>query len=291
MSENLDQKATKKRRPSFVYAILSITMVLLMSGILALLVFYTQKAITKVRESIELEVILNTDSRDIQVVELRNYLSGQPWILSQEFITKEEAAKNYAREIGQDFVDALGYNPLYDAFIIRLNAKYSNFDSIDVIQSGLLRQPAVQEVSYSRAAVELVSARLKNVSLVVMGVAVALLVLAFSLIDSTIRLLMFSQRFIIRSMQLIGATKGFIIKPYMIRGIFTGTVSGIITIIVIGLLLLYIENRFHIGLESKDALILSGIALGIIAAGVLISTISTYFAVSKYLRMKLDDLY
>lgn len=291
MSENLDQKATKKRRPSFVYAILSITMVLLMSGILALLVFYTQKAITKVRESIELEVILNTDSRDIQVVELRNYLSGQPWILSQEFITKEEAAKNYAREIGQDFVDALGYNPLYDAFIIRLNAKYSNFDSIDVIQSGLLRQPAVQggvvlpccRGTGERTTKECVPCsdgrccspacpclfpdRQHNTTADVLA---------------TVH---YSQYAVDRGHQ------GFYHQALYDPGIFTGTVSGIITIIVIGLLLLYIENRFHIGLESKDALILSGIALGIIAAGVLISTISTYFAVSKYLRMKLDDLY
>jgi cell division transport system permease protein len=291
MSENMGQKAAKKRRPSFVYAILSITMVLMMTGILAILVFYTQKAITKVRESIELEVILNTDSKDLQVVELRNFLSGQPYIKSQEFITKEEAAKNYAKEIGQDFVDALGFNPLYDAFILRLNADYSNMDSISVIQAELLKHAVVQEVSYSRAVVELVSARMKNVSLVVMGVAGALLILAFSLIDSTIRLLMFSQRFIIRSMQLIGATRWFIIKPFMLRGVFTGAVSGFITIITIGLLLLYIENRFHIGFEQKDGLILAGIAIGIMGAGIIISTISTYFAVRKYLRIKLDDLY
>jgi len=291
MSDKLLLKATKKRRPSFVYAVLSITMVLMMVGILSILVFYTQKAITKVRESIEMEVILKNETNELQIVEMRNYFKEKPYVYSVEFLTKEEAAKNYAKEIGQDFVDALGFNPLYDAFIIRLDANYSNMDSIQVVKAKLLKQPAVQDVSYSKAAVELVSARMKTLSMIVIAIAGILLLIAFSLIDNSIRLLMFSQRFIIRSMQLIGATRGFIIKPYMMRGLFTGFISGFITICVIGILLLYIENRFHIGLENKDAFILVGIAIGIIAIGMVISSISTYLAVSKYLRMKLDDLY
>jgi cell division transport system permease protein len=292
MSEHLSQKSPRKAKPTFSYAIISMALILFLVGILGTGYFVLQKSINHLKESIEVEVELKDSVSEADIAALKDYLSKNQGIKSFNFVSRNAAVESFEKEIGQDITDIAGFNPLYDAFIIKLNAEFSNEETFKALKKSILAQQGVNNVNYSSVAMDLVGSNTQKV-LVITGItAFILLLISLSLIDNTIRLLMFSQRFIVRSMQLIGATKWFIIKPFLQKGLIAGLISAGIAIAALGGLIFFLQNQFdELSLSSDDIWTLTGLAFGIILLGVSISVASTYLSVSKYLRLKLDELY
>jgi cell division transport system permease protein len=267
-------------------------LILFLVGILGTGYFVLQKSINHLKESIEVEVELKDSVSEADIAALKDYLSKNQGIKSFNFVSRNAAVESFEKEIGQDITDIAGFNPLYDAFIIKLNAEFSNEETFKALKKSILAQQGVNNVNYSSVAMDLVGSNTQKV-LVITGItAFILLLISLSLIDNTIRLLMFSQRFIVRSMQLIGATKWFIIKPFLQKGLIAGLISAGIAIAALGGLIFFLQNQFdELSLSSDDIWTLTGLAFGIILLGVSISVASTYLSVSKYLRLKLDELY
>jgi cell division transport system permease protein len=292
MSNSLGQKSPRKSKPTFTYAVLSVSVILLLVGALSSGFFAVNKALIDIKERIEIEVELKTDVSEQEVAKLDKYFESAEFINTYEFQSKEEAIKEFEKELNQDIMDIAGFNPLYDAYIITLKNEYSQPDKLEEIKVALQQQAGVRGINYSSAVIELVNANIKKVMTVGAVVISILLLVAFSLIDNTIRLLMFSQRFIIRSMQLIGATKSFIIMPFIKKGALAGLIAGSIAILLIAGGISLLQQQYGwFELEQQDYYLLAGMALALLSAGVLICLLSTYLSVNKYLSMKLDELY
>jgi cell division transport system permease protein len=291
MSEDLEQKIPKKRKPSFLYAIISISMILFIIGLFSFGVFTIQKQINQLKESVQIDLNLKDTVKLEQKAAISAYLKKQKYFAKIEYVSKEDAAKEFERKLGQNFTQTLGYNPLYDSYRLRLKAEYSNPQFIYDIKSAFLSQSGVQEVLYSADAVNTTAATLRPVMIGVIILSIIMLIVAFLIIDNTIRLMMYSQRFTIRSMQLIGADEWFVIKPYIIKSIVSGLISASIAILFLAGIIYLTIYKFSLEFVTQDFVTLLLIAIGLIAFGILISIASTYLAVNKYLRIKLDELY
>lgn len=291
MSENLEQKIPTKRKPSFIYAIISIAMILFIIGLFSFGVFTIQKQINELKERVKIELNLKTNVTDEQKAAISSYLKKQKYISKVSYISKEVAAERFEKELGQNFTKTLGENPLYDAYVVQLRADYSNPTFIKDVKSAFLGLDGVQEVLYSDIAVNTTAATLRPITIGIIVLSFIMLFVAFLIIDNTIRLMMYSQRFTIRSMQLIGANEWFIIKPYIIKSVISGLTSAFIAILfLVGIIYLTIY-KFSLEFVTQDFVTLSLIAVGLIVFGILISITSTYLAVNKYLKIKLDELY
>ncbi len=291
MSEDLEQKTPKKRRPSFLYAVISISMILLVIGLFSFGVFVVQKEINQIKESVEIDINLKADLTEVQKKNISKFLKKQNYISKFTFRGKDVAAQEFEKELGQNFREILGSNPLYDAYIIRLRAEYSNPEFVKDVKSVFVGLDGVQEVFYSDMAVNTTATTLKPVTIGIIILCIIMLIVAFLIIDNTIRLMMYSQRYTIRSMQLIGADEWFIIKPYLAKSILSGLISGLISIAFLAIIIFLSNNKFSLDLNGSDLVILFVAALCLIVFGILISIASTYFAVNKYLKIKLDQLY
>ena len=286
MSEELEPKTPKKSKPTFAYAIVSITMILFIIGLFSFGVFSVQKEINKIKEGVQIDLNLKTDITEEQKKGIADYLKKQDYVSKITFKSKEVAAQQFERDLGQNFTEILGENPLYDAYIINLKANFSNPDFVKDVKSALLGLSGVQEVQYSDMAVKTTAATLKPITIGIIILSVIMLIVAFLIIDNTIRLMMYSQRFTIRSMQLIGANEWFIIKPYIIKAVISGIISAIIAISSLAGLIYLTIYKFSIEIKGQDILILSFAAISLMVFGILISIASTYFAVNKYLKIK-----
>lgn len=292
MSKDISIKTPRKAKPTFRYAILSVTLILFLVGVLFTVFFGVNKALVQIKESIEIEVELESSITPGGIDTVKYELQSKNYIHTLNFLSKEEAIKNFEKELNQDIESIAGFNPLYDAYLVTLKNEYSVPDSIQMVHDDLGKITHVKSINYSNAALELVNANMKKVSTIGLITIGLLLIIAFSLIDSTIRLMMFSQRFIIRSMQLIGATKSFIIRPFVIKGLMAGLISGVLAITLLGAGIYYLQYRFQLlNLDKADYIYLGISGLILIGIGIFICLASTFLSVNKYLRTKLDELY
>lgn len=291
MSENFETKTPKRAKPKFISAILSMGVILFILAGILLLAYFGQKYLNSLKEKVEFELILKNEYSPAEKVAIENKLTEHKNIKNYYFLSKEEAAKQFQTELGQDFIDLLGFNPLYDAYIIQLKSSYTAQDSINLLQSKLLEINGVSELNYDKTTIGLINTRFKKLSFILGGVCIFFLFIAITLIDSSIRLMMFSQRFIIRSMQLLGATQWLVIKPFLKVSIKNGIISALVAILSISGILYYIHEKFSLKFEKDDFLIFASTAILLIAVGIIISSISTMISVRKYIYMKLDELY
>jgi cell division transport system permease protein len=291
MSEQAGKSGFKKKSsPSFFYSVISITLVLFLLGILGTIMLFSHKISKYFRENIEITIILKDGLNQPDVFAFQKTLDRKPFVKSTEYLSKDDAAGIMKKQFGED-LEVLGYNPLYASINMYLKAEYATEDSLKTIEKELLNNKMVQEVYYMRALINLVNKNIRKISLTLGGLALLVFFISLTLIDSTIKLLMYSQRFLIRSMQLVGATRWFIIKPYILRSIANGAASGLVAVIAIIGLLYYVQSRVPNLIEPEDLPYFIGIFIGVVLTGIMISLVSTYFAVGKYLRLKLDDLY
>ena len=276
---------------SYITTVISITLVLFMMGLLGLLILHAKNLSNYVKENIGFSIMIKENIKEGEILELQKKLDTQPYAKSTEYIPKDKAAVELKKELGEDFIGFLGYNPLLPTIDLRLKADYATLESVTRIEKKLLSNPEVKEVFYQKSLVEMVNQNIERISFVLLGFSLALLIISIALINNTIRLSVYSRRFILRSMQLVGATKGFIQKPFIIRGIVNGIISSILAI---GLLMLVVYFALQ---EVPELLQVENLAMYIILItsllllGILISWFSTYFAVRKFLRMKTDSLY
>jgi cell division transport system permease protein len=292
MSEQTNRYASRKLKSSYVSTIISISLVLFMLGLLGLILIHARKISDYVKENIELSVFLKENVREADVRLFQKRLDATRYVKSAEYITKEEAAKRLKEDLGEDFVSFLGYNPLLPSLNLRLFAQYANSDSLRWIEKELGANPLTKEVYYQKSLVDLVNENVRSIALILIVFSGLLGLIAIALINNTIRLALYSKRFLIKSMQLVGATKGFIRRPFIKKGIIHGLYGGIIAnLLLVGVIYLAQREVPELVEIQQDIEVFGLLFLFLILAGIIISWISTLFAVRKYLRLKIDQLY
>ena len=283
--------ASKKTKTIYISTVISITLVLLMVGFLGLILVHAKKLSDYVKENMVLNIIVNDGAKEEDIFALQKQINANPAVLQTKYIGKEAAARNLIKDLGEDFVEFLGYNPLLPSLDVYMKADYANNESIKLFTEQLLKTPLVKEVVYQRSLIQIVDQNIREISLVILSFTIILLVVSVALINNTIRLAIHSQRFLIKSMQLVGATKGFIRQPFMKYSVIHGLLAGIIAVVLL-LFTLYVAQQqiSEIRTLSNWAEFAGVFALDI-GIGILISVLSTYFAVSRYLRLQIYDLY
>lgn len=283
--------SNKKAKPSYIYAIVGISLVLFLLGILGWLVLNGRTLTRAFKEEVEVEVILHDNTRDEMMLKLGAILEQQPFVRDTRTITKEEAAEDFFRKGGEDFTELLDFNPLYPSILLKLNAAYVNPESMDEIREFLMQSNIVRDVAYPNLIVDNMNNNFRKIGLILGSISLILFVVVVILIDNTVRLAMFSNRFLIKTMQMVGATRWFITRPFDRRAIWNGLISGIVASAGLWLVISLAESQLQ---ELKTLQMTTSIILlmvGIIILGVLISLLSTHRSVLKYLKMRVDDLY
>lgn len=291
MEEFEGSTASKKTKTIYVSTVISIALVLLMLGLLGLILVHAKNLSNYVKENIVLNIIVNEGAKEVDILALQKQIDANPQILKTQYISKELAARNLTKDLGEDFVEFLGYNPLLSSIDVYLKADYANNASIATLSAQLSKNPLVKEVIYQKSLIDMVNQNIKTIGLIILAFAGVLLIIAVALINNTIRLAIYSQRFLIKSMQLVGATKNFIRAPFLGYGILHGFIAGLIAIILLLLTLYVAQQQIPELVVLRNWFEFALVFLAVISVGILISGLSTYFAVSKYLRLKIYDLY
>jgi len=291
MSTYEEGSPRKKTKSVYVSTVISIALVLLMTGLLGLILVHAKNLSKYVKENIVLNIIVNDNVNEGDVLAMQKDLEKDPYVLRTEYISKELAAKNLKEDLGEDFVEYLGHNPLLPSIDIYLKEQYANTDSIQTFIQKSAKNSRVKEVIYQESLIDMVNKNIRIISIVVLAFTIVLLIIAVALINNTIRLAIYSQRFLIKSMQLIGATKNFIRKPYLLYGIFHGLLGAMIAILLLIFTLQFAQKQIPDLVFLRNWYEFAAIFLIVVALGVVISGFSTYFAVTKYLRAKSHSLY
>lgn len=291
MEEFEESASAKKTKTIYISTVFGIAMVLSMIGLLGLILVEANNLSRYVKENIVLNVFVDDAAHESDVLQLQKQLEGSIMVKQTQYVSKELAARNLQKDLGEDFVKFLGYNPLSQSLDVYLKAEYANNTDIEKFKAELLRNPLVKEVKYQKSLVDQMNENITTISLIILVFASIFVILSVALINNTIRLAIYSQRFLIKSMQLVGATKGFIRKPFMLYGIWHGLLGALIAILIlVGTLSLAYK-------EIPDLIILRNytefglIFVAIVGIGVFISGFSTYLAVNKFLRLKIYNLY
>lgn len=286
-----DKYSKRRLTGASITTIVSLSLVLFMLGLLGIIILNTNKLSNNLKENIGFQVILNDNVKDVDVAKMQKTLDASDYVKSTEFITKDEAAKRLQKDLGEDFINFLGYNPLLASINVHLKAEYANPDSLAWIEKEMLESKLVKEVIYQKSLVNLINENVKKISLVILGFSSLLMIIALALINNTIRLSIYSKRFIIKTMQLVGATQGFIRRPFVLNGIKHGIYGAIIAIVMLIGVLYFAQKQLPELAELQDQKMLATLFGLVIVLGIIISWISTSSAVSKYLRLRSDDLY
>ena len=287
-----DKKAgTGRLRASYITSIISIMLVLFMLGLLGLIILHGKKLSEYVRENISISVMLKDSAEDELVLNYMKRLEKTSYVKHAEFITREQAAKELSNELGEDFVQFLGYNPLPASIDLQLRSGYANTDSIARIEKQLLSSNLVKEVVYQKSLIDQVNSNINKITLVILSFSMILLVISIILINNTIKLSIYARRFLIRSMQLVGATETFIRLPFIRKSIVHGIIASVAAILLLTGTLYLARQRMPEIAALQDVKQFSIFFAGILVLGVLLSAFSTLFAVNKFLRMKIDNLY
>ncbi|MEO6901787.1 MAG: permease-like cell division protein FtsX [Bacteroidia bacterium] len=276
---------------SSITTVVSLSLVLFMLGLLGIIILNTKKLADNLREKIGFQIILNETAKDTDIVEMQRKLDLSHYVKNTEYITKEQAAKTLQEDLGEDFIEFLGVNPLLPAINVHLNADYANTDSIDWIQKSMLNLPFVKEVIYQKSMINQINDNVKKIGFTILVFTGLLMVIALALINNTIRLSIYSKRFIIKTMQLVGATQGFIRWPFIFKGIKHGIYGALIAIVMLIALLYFAQKQLPELAELQDFKMLGMLFSLVIGFGIIISWISTSMAVRKYLRLKTNALY
>jgi cell division transport system permease protein len=290
---NPNSEKVEKRRlfTSYFTSMISIALVLFMAGLIGILILNSQKLSVYMKENIGYSVVLKDSISQDEILKLKASLSSSPQLRSVRYITPDMAADEMQTELGEDFIQFVGYNPLPAVIEIRFKAEYATPENMSQFEQKIKQNPIVQQVRYEKSVVQMVNENVKKISLVILAFGVLFFLVSWVLLNNTIRLLVYSRRFIIHTMQLVGAKRSFIRKPFLWRSILQGFLGAVLAN-------LFILAVFYFGKEEIPELsllidnqIFMIIFAGITLLGIAIHLISTFFAVTAYLRMKEDDLY
>lgn len=290
----------KKKRParlkrrlvrSYLTSTISIALVLFLVGMLSLLLLNADRLSDYVREHVGFTLVLNENVREAEVLRLQKILSATDYVKATKYVDKEEAAEQLTKELGEDFVGFLGFNPLFSSVDVKLNAAYMQADSLIILENNFLAHPQVKEVYYQRDLVRIINENVKRISLFLLVFSVLLLVIFSTLINNTIRIAIYSQRFIIHTMKLVGATRSFIRRPFILKNIGYGILGAFLANLGILALVFSYRQDFEGILDIQQLHTVGIVFVVVLGFGIFISWFSTYLSVNKYLRIRYDELF
>jgi cell division transport system permease protein len=291
MSSSYDKFQKRRLISSYFSVVLSVFLVLFLLGILGLFIINSKKLANDFKENIAMTVFFKNEAKDSIVKAFGTQLKASPFVKSYKYVTKEDAAKEHTDIIGEDFMTFLGENPLQNSYDIHLKGDYVIKDSITKIEAGLRQNTMISDIVYDKQLVNLVNDNIKKVSMWILIISGFLAVIAVLLINSSLRLSIHSNRFIIKTMQMVGATKSFIRKPFVMRSIKLGMIGAALAVVALVGVLIYVETSFpNLGILEDKAMI-GLVLLTVLGIGILITWLSTYFATQRFLNLRTDDLY
>lgn len=291
MSKAQKEKPAFKVKTNYISTIISISLVLFMLGLLGLIILNAKQISNHVKQNIGFSLYLNDELNQEDIDRLVKSLETKEYTNRLEYIDKEKAAALLKEDLGEDFVEFLGYNPLSGSIDLYLNPDYADQDKIAEINKELSRIKLIKEVAYQQDLIAEVNENIRKIGMVLIGFSVLLLIVVIALINNTIRLAIYSKRFLIKTMQLVGATGGFIRRPFVGRGILNGLLSGLIAILLLVGVLYWVSINIPELMELQNINVYLILFSSVIVMGILISWISTSLAVRKFLRMQSADLY
>ena len=291
MSSSFDKFQKRRLISSYFSVVLSVFLVLFLVGILGLFVLNSKKLSDDFKEQIAMTIFFKEEAHDTILKNFATELKTAKYVKSSVFVSKEDAAKMHTEIIGEDFMTFLGANPLQNSFDIHLKADYIDSKNIRKIENKLRGNPMISDIVYDKQLVNLVNDNIKKVSMWILIISGFLTLVAVLLINSSMRLSIHSNRFIIKTMQMVGATKAFIRKPFIWKSIKLGLIGSAMAVVSLIITLLYLDSSYpNLGILDEKLLI-TFVLLGVVAVGVIITWLSTYFATQRFLNLRTDDLY
>ena len=276
---------------SYLTLVISVSLVLFLLGILGLVIINAKELSDYFRESLTFSVILDEDAREADIRMLQKDLDAKPSVKSTEYVSKDEAATKMKEDMGEDFISFLGDNPLPPSIDVYLYAGYTNRDSVVKFEKYILEYPFVKEVWYEDSLLFLINENVRKISIFLLIISSFLFLIAVTIINNTIRLAIYSKRFLIRTMQLVGATRAFIRKPFLIRSIYHGVLAALTAMLLLMGLLYLVEKEFLMQFSFESTNLLAVLGVFLIIAGILINLVSTFLSVNRYLGISEDKLY
>jgi cell division transport system permease protein len=287
-----EQKITNVRlRSSYLSSVISMSLVLFLLGMAGLFYINANQVTKYFRDSIYIDVYLNDGLKESDISQFRKQVDIMSYTRETKYISKEDAARNFESEMGKDFLAILDGNPLPESIEIWISPTYSSIDSISLIQQQLESMPQVESVKYEKSILSLVNSNINKINLIMAIFILLLLFVSIVLINHTIRLSVYAKRFAIHTMKLVGATRYFISKPFLLQSVLRGIISGLIAIIILHVTIYALQSEFSDIIEFADMETMLVLLFGILILGIGINYVSTYFAVRKYIRIDFDKLY
>ena len=291
MSSSFEKYQKRRLISSYFSVVISIGLVLFLLGLLGLLVLNTKKVADHFKEQIAMTVYLKDTAKEVEIEQLKKSLALAEYTKSTTYVSKEEAAEAHSKEIGEEFMDFLGYNPLQNSIDLYMKADYVSPEQIDEIAEDITSKNFVDEVVYDKPLIALLNDNVKKISFWVLVISGVFTFIAVLLINSSIRLAVYSKRFIIKTMQMVGATKTFIRSPFIWQSVKLGIIGAVLALIGMGIVLYYLNSSFPELELLSDVKLLVALFAGILMMGIFITWASTFFATSRFLNLRTDELY
>jgi len=291
MIEKKNKSITFRLRTSFITSIISISLVLFLLGILGLIALNANTLSKYVKENLGFSIFLKDGVKPVDMQKLQKDIGVMQGVKATRFVSKEEAAQSLKDDLGEDFISFVGYNPLPASIDVKFYSEFTEQDSLASFEKMVLQFPQVREVTYQKSLLHLVNENLKKISFILLCFISMMLVICIALINNTIRLSVYSKRFTIKSMQLVGATRGFISGPFVLKGTINGLIGAFVALSMLSGVIYFLQNDFKKVASYVDFELLGILYLSVIFLGIIITSISTYFAVNKYINIKTDNLY
>lgn len=276
---------------SYLVSTLSISLVLVVLGILVFVLLNARQLSNHVKQNIGFSIIVKEGVKEAEIKKLNKILDTKDFVASSEYISQEAAAKEYREELGEDFVAILGYNPLLPSIEIKLNPIYANNDSLEVIEKQLLADEQIFEVVYQKSLVHMVNENVRKISMILLGASLLLVIISFTLIRNTIHLTVHSRRFLIKTMQLVGAKSFFICRPFIRDGFWYGMLAALLANVMLMGILLVMQREFEGVVNLFNREILIAMVLFVVLFGALLSMFSAWLSAKSYINRDLNDLY
>ena len=290
----IENSSTKRRlQGSYLISLMSIMLVLFVLSLFSSLVLFANKISDYIKENVGFEIVIKKGVKEKDIIEFQHILDRKEYVKSTEYISQQEATRRLTEDLGEDILEWLGDvdNPLLPSIDVRFKSEYANNDSIAKIEQWVMKNKNVKEVYFQKSLIHSINKNVNKIAVLILLIGLVLLIMAVTLISHTVRLSVYSKRFVVRSMQLVGATEGFIIKPFMKSFVIQGFIGAVLSLILLSIFLFKVMNEVPELALLTDIGSLVIIYVSVLVLGVVLTTLSTLFAMKKYLRADIDDLY
>ncbi|WP_336068462.1 permease-like cell division protein FtsX [Mesoflavibacter sp. CH_XMU1404-2] len=291
MSSSFDRYQKRRLISSYFSVVISIALVLFLLGIVGFLLLNAKKVTDFMKENVNVTVYLKDTAKDVEIKQLEKSLALADYVKTTDFVSKDDAAEAMKSEFGDDFMDLVGYNPLQNSIDVKLKADFLTNEKLEELTALAQEKSFVDEVKYDESLVELINSNVKKISFWVLLLSAIFTLIAVLLINSSIRLSVYSKRFTIKTMQMVGATKSFIRRPFVWKSIKLGILGAVVALIGLGFVVYYVDKMFPELALRQSLILIGGLFLAVFLLGIIITWISTHFATQRFLNLKTDQLY